>query len=62
MQMKNILIDRKEYSEEKAEAWVREHETKTVYELMVMKKHLTTVEEEYRDVSCRSSIWCDEEY
>jgi|TARA_R110000851_G_scaffold24530_7_gene70978 hypothetical protein len=62
MQMKNILIDRKEYSEEKAEAWVRDHETKTVYELMVMKKHLTTVEEECRDVSCRSSIWCDEEY
>lgn len=61
MQMKNILMDRKEYTEARAEAWVEEHKDKTVYELMVLKKQLTTVEEECRDVSCRSSIWREEE-
>lgn len=61
LQMKNILIDRKEYTEEKAAMWVEDHKDKTVYELLVMKKQLTTVEEECRDVSCRASIWRDED-
>lgn len=62
MQMKNILMDRKEYTEEKAAAWVEEHKNKTVYELLVLKKGMSGVEEEFRDVSCRSSIWHEEEY
>jgi hypothetical protein len=61
MQMRNILVERKQYSEEKADEWLNEHRDKTVYELLVMKKQLTTVEEENRDVSCRSSIWRDED-
>ena len=62
IQMKNILMDRKEYTEEKAAAWVEEHKNKTVYELLVLKKGMSGVEEEFRDVSCRSSIWHEEEY
>jgi flagellar biosynthesis chaperone FliJ len=62
MQMKNILVERKQYSEDKAENWLNEHREKTVYELLVMKKQLTTVDEENRDVSCNSSIWRDEDY
>lgn len=61
MQMKQLLMDRKEYSEAKATAWVEAHGDKTVYELLVLKKELTTVEEECRDVSCRSSIWPEED-
>jgi len=62
MQLKNILVDRKEYTEEKAAAWIEEHKNKTVYELLVLKKDMSVVEEEFRDVSCRSSIWHEEEY
>lgn len=62
MQMKNILMDRKDYTEAKADAWIEENKTKTVYELLVMKKELTHVEKEFRDVSCRTSIWHEEDY
>jgi len=62
MQLKNILMDRKEYTEEKASAWVEDHKDKTVYELLVLKKEMSAVQEEFRDVSCRSSIWHEEEY
>lgn len=62
MQMKNILMDRKDYTEAKADAWIEENRAKTVYELLVMKKELTQVEKEFRDVSCRTSIWHEEDY
>lgn len=55
-------MDRKEYSEEKAEKWVTENGDKTVYELLVMKKELTNVEEECRPVGINSSIWHEEDY
>lgn len=61
MQMKQLLMDRKEYSEAKATAWVEAHREKTVYELLVLKKDLTTVEEECRDVSWRTSTWCEDD-
>lgn len=54
-------MDRKEYSEAKASAWVEAHKEKTVYELLVMKKELTGVEEECRDVSWRTSLWHDDD-
>ena len=55
-QIKELLIDRKSYSEERAEQYIENIRTKTVYELLVEKKELSTQEEEYRDVSCRTSI------
>jgi hypothetical protein len=61
-QIKEVLIDRKAYSESRADQYVEEVKEKTVYELMVLKKELSTEEEELRDVSWRSSVWRDEEY
>lgn len=61
LQMKDILMDRKDYTAAQADAWLEDNKQKTVYELLVMKKNLTQVEHEYRDVSCRTSIWHDEE-
>lgn len=61
-QIKEMLIDKKSYSEERAEQYLETIRTKTVYELLVEKKELSTQEEEYRDVSCRTSIWHEEEY
>lgn len=61
-QIKEVLIDRKAYSESRADKYVEEVKDKTVYELMVLKKELSTEEEELRDVSWRSSVWRDEEY
>jgi hypothetical protein len=61
-QIKEVLIDRKAYSESRADKYIEEVKEKTVYELMVLKKELSTEEEELRDVSWRSSVWRDEEY
>jgi hypothetical protein len=61
-QIKEVLIDRKAYSESRADQYVEEVKEKTVYELMVLKKELSTEEEELRDVSWRSSVWREEEY
>jgi len=61
LQMKDILMDRKDYTAAQADTWLEDNKQKTVYELLVMKKNLTQVEQEYRDVSCRTSIWYDEE-
>tara|TARA_Y100000385_G_C12956261_1_gene577675 strand:+ start:321 stop:521 length:201 start_codon:yes stop_codon:yes gene_type:complete len=62
-QIKDILVERKDYTDARAEEWLDNNRGKTVYELLVMKKDLTTEEQrEYRDVSCRTSIWHEEEY
>ena len=61
LQMKDIFMDRKDYTAAQADTWLEENKQKTVYELLVMKKNLTHVEQEFRDVSCRTSIWHDEE-
>ena len=61
-QIKDILIDHKSYSEGRADTYIEGIKYKTVYELLVMKKELSTSEEEFRDVSCRTSIWHEEEY
>ena len=61
MQMKDILMDRKEYSEEKAIAWVENHKDDTVYQLLVLKKELTTIDKDCRPVGVNSSIWHEEE-
>jgi hypothetical protein len=61
-QIKEILIDRKAYSESRADKYIEEVKEKTVYELMVLKKELSMEEEELRDVSWKSSVWREEEY
>jgi|TARA_Y100000361_G_C11054946_1_gene287352 hypothetical protein len=60
-QIKDLLIDRKSYSDDKADKYIEDIKTKTVYELLVMKKELSVQEEILRDVSCRASIWHEEE-
>ena len=57
MQIKNVLVDRKSYTPEKAEEHVESLRDKTVYELLVIKKELSTSDEEYLDISCNRSIW-----
>ena len=62
MQIKTILMDRKSYRENKADEYVENIKDKTVYELLVLKKELSNAEEEYKDVSCRTSISPYENY
>ena len=62
LQIKQILIDRKSYMERRADEYIEEIRSKTVYELLTLKKELASAEEEFRDVSCRTSIWHEEEY
>ena len=61
-QIKEVLIDRKAYSESRADKYIEGVKDKTVYELMVLKKELSMEEEELRDVSWKSSVWREEEY
>ena len=61
-QIKEVLIDRKAYSESRADKDLEEVKDKTVYELLVLKKELNLEKEELRDVSWRSSVWHEEEY
>ena len=62
LQIKQLLIDRKSYMEERADKYIEEVRSKTVYELLTLKKQLSVEEEEFRDVSYRASIWHEEEY
>lgn len=59
-QIKEILMERKDYSEARADLWLERNADKTVYELLTIKKELSGVEKEFRDVSWRSSIWNEE--
>lgn len=60
-QIKELLMEQKSYREDKADQYVENIKNKTVYELLVFKKELSLEEEEYIDVSCRASIWHEEE-
>jgi len=62
LDIKNLLIDIKDYSIEKADRWIEDNKHQTVYELLVIKKRISQEENEFRDVSCRTSIWHEEEY
>lgn len=57
MQIQNLLINRHDYSENRASKYIEEIKEKTVYELLTLKKELTESEEVYPDVSHRRSIW-----
>lgn len=56
-QIKEILQDKKDFSEEEADTFVEEHKDDKVYELLLIKKNLRQQpEEELEDVSTVSSI------
>ena len=56
MQIKDLLINRRDYSERKASAYIEDVQEKTVYELLTLKKELSQAEELYPDVSITRSI------
>lgn len=58
-QIKDLLIDNKAYSDHRAEQYIESVKTKTVYELLVIKKNLSTDIKEHVDVSCMRSILYD---
>lgn len=51
MQIGQLLEKNRGYCEEEVTTWVKENETKTVYELLTIKKELSQGKE-YPDVSC----------
>jgi len=59
-QIKEILQDKKDFSEEEADKFIEDHKDNKVYELLVIKKELRTSvpeeEEEHVDVSTISSF------
>jgi hypothetical protein len=56
MQIKDLLINRRDYSERKASAYIEDVQEKTVYELLTLKKELSQAEELYPDISITRSI------
>lgn len=56
MQIKDLLLNRRDYSEHRASAYIEEVKEKTVYELLTLKKELSEAEELYPDVSVMRSI------
>ena len=60
MQIKDIIMTRKSYTDEEAETYLEGIKDKTVYELLVLKKELAHSGEEYLDISCNRSIWHEE--
>ncbi|MBT6183840.1 MAG: hypothetical protein HOI07_03695 [Betaproteobacteria bacterium] len=57
MRIKEILMSRKSYTSDEADAYIETINDKTVYELLVLKKELSESDEEYLDISCNRSIW-----
>ena len=58
-QIKDLLIDNKAYSDRRAEQYIESVRTKTVYELLVIKKNISTDIKEHADISCMRSILYD---
>lgn len=57
IQIKEILMTIKSYTDTEADEYIECVKEKTVYELLVLKKELSESDEEYLDISCRRSIW-----
>lgn len=56
-QIREILQDKLDYSEEEADKFIEEHKENKVYELLVIKKNLRqTKQEEFEDVSISSNF------
>jgi hypothetical protein len=51
MQIGQLLEKNRGYCDEEVSEWVKENETKTVYELLTIKKELSQGKE-FQDVSC----------
>ena len=51
MQIGDLLVKNRGLCEEEVEEWIKENESKTVYELLTLKKELSQ-SQEYHDVSC----------
>ena len=58
-QIRDLLIDNKAYSERRADEFIENAQGKTVYELLVIKKNLSTDIKEHADISCMRSILYD---
>jgi hypothetical protein len=58
-QIRDLLVDNKAYSERRADQYIEDVKTKTVYELLVIKKELASERKEHHDVSCMRSIRYD---
>ena len=58
-QIRDLLIDNKAYSERRAEQFIENAQSKTVYELLVIKKDLSEQQKEHADVTCMRSILYD---
>jgi hypothetical protein len=56
MQIKDLLINRRNYNEDKADAYIDNIKEQTVYELLTLKKELSESEELYPDISIMRSI------
>ena len=56
MQIKDLLLNKKNYSERKASAYIEDVQEKTVYELLTLKKELSESEQLYPDVSLMRTI------
>jgi hypothetical protein len=50
-QVAELLEKNRGYCEEEVTEWIKENESKTVYELLTIKKELSQ-NKEFRDVSC----------
>lgn len=51
MQIGDLLVKNRGLCGEEVEEWMKENESKTVYELLTLKKELSQ-SQEYQDVSC----------
>lgn len=51
MQIGDLLMKNRGLCEEEIEQWIKDNESKTVYELLTLKKELSQ-NQEYQDVSC----------
>jgi hypothetical protein len=56
MQIKDLLLNRRDYSERRASAYIEDVKEKTVYELLTLKKELNESDELYPDVSLMRTI------
>jgi len=61
MQIKELLINRHDYTENRASVYIDDIKEKTVYELLTLKKELVESEEVFPDVSFRRSMYRDDE-
>ena len=55
-QIKELLVERHGYTQDKAERYAELHKDDKVYELLVLKKSLSE-QEQYPEISFRKTLW-----